>query len=76
MNEMSDQGAIRTVARRAIIDCVVDTIDTMWEMYPDIGEDDWDNVVDEVALILRANIKTPDEEFDEAYALLGKRASR
>lgn len=72
---MTVEGAVRVVARRVIADLAADVCGEMWELYPDIGENDWNRVCDEVEEIISANIRGPDEEFDIAYTALRRRAS-
>lgn len=72
---MTVQGAVRVVARHVIASAVENQYGEMWEMYPDIGEHDWDRVCEEVEVILNESIRGPSREFDMAYGLLDLRAS-
>lgn len=73
---MDPTGAARVVARHVIASAVMDRCGEMWELYPEIGQYDWDAVCDEVGNVLRANVRTPLDEFEEAYEILRQRAAR
>lgn len=74
-DRMSVRGAIRRVARHVIASAVESQYGEMWEVYPDIGHDDWDRVCEQVERILTDTIRVPSREFDAAYGLLDLRAS-
>jgi hypothetical protein len=64
--------AIEVVARMAIFN-QLDKIE--WEDYPDIGEDDWQEVLDRIDTI-GYGLKPMDDDYAEAYALLESRAEK
>lgn len=70
---MHPDTAIRTVARRVLWDLAQNVHDGLWESYPDIGENDWLDVVQAV----EALAPLPDaKRYETAYALLAARADR
>ena len=74
---MDAEGAARVVARHVIANAAhQDLVGEMWELYPEIGQYDWDAVCDEVENVLRVNVRTPLDEFEEAYEVLADRADR
>lgn len=65
--------AVDTVARRAVSRATgSDTIE--WEDFPEIGEHDWERVLDRVSDLADA-LDPPDAEYDTAYLLLQQRAT-
>lgn len=71
------QNAIETVARyivgRAYSNPAASVHDIDWEDYPDIGERDWQRVVDR-AVAITADLRGNREAYQAAYDLLGHRA--
>lgn len=73
---MDDQTreAISTVAHRVAARILATyEADVEWENYPDIGEGDWQRVVQQLSW-LAGFVDRSDEEFDAAYEHLAKRA--
>lgn len=63
---------IQTVARKVLV-AQLEDVANLWEDYPDLGEWDWEAVVEEVKRI--ADDLAPDEgNYERAYAQLAARA--
>jgi hypothetical protein len=71
---VSTDEAIEIVAQGIAAAAVLDaSTDSDWGGYPDIGEHDWGRVMDRVEE-MSLELDPTGALFDEAYALLGKRA--
>lgn len=67
---MKPEEAIEIIAHHVVVQGASRFVETHgWEAYPDIGEHDWNRVVEKVVEL------TPDVDFDEAYRVLSKRAN-
>ena len=64
--------AVEVVARMAMFNAL-DKIE--WEDYPDIGEHDWQQVLDRIE-VMGCGLKPTDDDYAEAYALLESRAEK
>lgn len=77
--EATDQemlaASIRIVALEVIRRHTVDVWES-WEYYPEVGEDDWAEVVGEAESIIEQYLSIPyfSEAYEVAYAYLAKRA--
>jgi len=69
--------AAKIVANRAMANALrrefIDEPDRQWELYPEVGEYDWDVVLDQVAATIAA-LDPSKDTFDAAYGHLGARA--
>jgi hypothetical protein len=68
---MTVDEAIDIVARRALAYAADDIADEAWDMYPEIGEFDWEAVAGRVRALAP---HPPHETYLEAYAFLKARA--
>lgn len=66
------QWAVEVVARMAIFNVLGEV---EWQDYPEIGEHDWQEVLDRVEVIGCA-LKPPTDDYTEAYAFLEARAEK
>lgn len=61
------------VAQHAVAIAANDLCETGWELYPEIGEEDWKRIV---GYILNATPYPPDDQYQPAYDRLSARAER
>jgi hypothetical protein len=68
---VTGEEAIRLVARHALIRMVENYLSDDWEMYADIGESDWEAVVETARALV---VEPPRTLYDQAYEFLAARA--
>lgn len=68
--------AILTVARQVVFDVVVEQVtEELWQMYPDLGEDDWLQITLAAREIVTAVVPT-EKDYHKAYDGLAERAAQ
>lgn len=68
---MNAEEAIRIVARHALVRSIEQHLDDDWDMYPDIGESDWDRVCSAARAMV---VEPTDTTYGKAYKFLADRA--
>jgi len=69
--ERTAKDAIDIVARHALIYLVEQFLSDEWDAYPDIGEDDWETIVEAAHALV---VEPSEAAYDKAYEFLAARA--